>query len=188
MKRELKDLSKEEWDKLFPIALHPHDPKWPLIYKDEKDQIVNRLGNSILKIEHVGSTAIPAIKAKSYIDISIEILVEHLFNEEIIQSLEKLGYTFFRQEGKDLDYMVFVKGYNLNGEIEQVFHIHMYPSGHELLHQITFRDYLIANPERAKQYENLKTQLADQHKNDRVGYRVAKDNFILETLDLAKKL
>ncbi|WP_296623131.1 GrpB family protein [Marivirga sp.] len=188
MERELKDLTKQEWDTLFPIELYNHDSNWKQIFGNEKDKIVEKIGDRILRIEHVGSTAIPNIKAKSYIDISIEILKEDLFNEDIIESLENLNYSFFRQTGKEVDYMVFVKGYNLNGEKEQIFHIHMCPPGHELLKQINFRDYLITHPGRAKQYEELKTELAIKYKNDRVGYRVAKDDFISDTLGLAKKL
>lgn len=135
----------------------------------------------------MGSTSIPNIKAKSYIDISIEIPEENLFNEEITDALQSLNYHFFRQAGKGVDYMIFVKGYNLNGEKEQVFHVHMCPPAHEILNQVIFRNYLMANPKRAAAYEQLKTELAAKYKNDRVGYRVAKGNFITETMKMVQE-
>lgn len=185
MERKLEDLTKQEWDTLFPIELVDHNPDWKYIFEQEKLRIAEITGNKIVKIEHVGSTSIPDILAKSYIDISIEIEREYLFDEGIIEAMRDLNYHFFRQAGKDIDYMIFVKGYNLNGEKEQVFHVHMCPPEHEMLSQISFRDFLIANPERARQYEKLKIDLASRYKNDRVGYRIAKDDFIAETMDLA---
>ncbi len=187
MNKRLEDLTKEEWDTLFPIELEDPDPNWTIIFERERHQINEKIGDKIIAIEHVGSTSIPNIKAKSYIDISIEIPRNNLFDEEIIDALQDLKYHFFRQSGKGIDYMVFVKGYNLNGEREQVFHVHMCPTKHEMLNQIVFRDYLIANPKRANEYEKLKNELAAKYKHDRVGYRIAKDSFIAETMNMVKK-
>lgn len=184
MSRDLSELSKREWDTFFPIDLEEHDPNWKNIFKEERSRIIDKIGDQVLTIEHVGSTAIPGIKGKPYIDISIEILEKHLFDEKIIASLRDLNYSFFRQAGVDTDYMLFVKGYNLSSKKDQIYHIHMCPSGHKLLQQISFRDYLLNNPEKAQQYEELKTKFAVKFKNDRVGYRVAKDGFVKEVLSL----
>jgi len=187
MNKKLEDLTKHEWDTLFPIELEEHDPNWKNIFEQERRQINEKIGDKLIAIEHVGSTAIPNIMAKACIDISIEIPEENLFKEEIIDALERLGYHFFRQPGKGVDYMIFVKGYNLNGENEQVFHVHMCPPEHEILNQIIFRNYLNANPNRAAEYEQLKTELSAKYKNDRVGYRVAKNNFITETMKMVQE-
>ena len=183
MKKRLEDLTKHEWDTFFPIELEDHNTNWKSIFEEESQLINEKIGSQLIAIEHVGSTAIPEIKAKPYIDISIEIAQENLFKEEVILALESLGYHFFRQTAKGSDYMIFVKGYNLNGPKEQIFHIHMCPSGHEMLDQILFRDLLIANPKRAVEYELLKTELAASHKNDRVGYRMAKNDFIAQIMN-----
>ena len=183
MNKALEDLTKEEWDNLFPIELVDHDPHWKLIYEAEERRIIDQIGDKIIKIEHVGSTSIPAIKAKSYIDISIELRKEYLFSEDIISGLINLDYSFFRQA----DYMIFVKGYNPSGKKEQIYHIHACPPGHEILHQITFRDFLITNCERAREYERLKTELASKYKHDRTGYRKAKSRFIAETIRMAQE-
>ncbi len=157
------------------------------LFEKEKQLIHKQMGEKLIAIEHVGSTSITGIKAKAYIDISIEIPEEILFDEELIRALASLNYHYFRQAGKAADYMVFVKGYDLNGENEQIFHIHMCPPEHKMLDQILFRDYLIANPEWAREYELLKTDLATQNKNDRSGYRMAKDDFVEETMNRVKE-
>ena len=188
MKQSLDELTKKDWDTLFPIELVPHDPGWTEIFKAERQKILEKLGNeTVLRIEHFGSTSIPNISAKSYIDMIIEIPKALLFDEGIIESLSSLGYHYFRQTGNVADYMIFVKGYNLKGDNEQIFHIHMCSKENEMWGQISFRDYLISNPERAKAYEELKLKLASEYKNDRSGYRIAKSEFINETVKIAKE-
>lgn len=187
-KKTLLDLTKEDWNTLFPVKLYDHNPEWKVIFNLEKDAILGVLGDLVLRIEHFGSTSIPNIKAKPYIDIIIEIDKDMLFDEGIISKLGELGYTHFKvpeREGIDA-YMSFGKGYNIKGENEQIFHIHMCPKDNYMWNQIDFRDYLIANPDRAKAYEKLKTELADKYVNDRGNYMLSKTDFIKETLELVK--
>ena len=187
MKQRLEELTKEDWDTLFPIELVPHHPAWKEIYEAERQKIMEALGEqTVLRIEHFGSTAIPGISAKPYIDIIVEIPKALLFNGEVIEKLSGLGYHYFRQTGGGADYMIFVKGYCLQGKSEQVFHIHMASEENILWHQLAFRDYLRANPARAKAYEELKKDLARTYQNDRSGYRIAKSDFIRKTLKMAK--
>lgn len=186
MKKTLQDLTKEDWNSLFPVKLYDHNPEWKVIFEKEKDAILKALGDTVLKIEHFGSTSVPGIKAKPYIDIIIEIEKEVLFDEGIISKLSALNYTHFKvteREGIDA-YMSFGKGYNLHGEKEQIFHIHMCPKDNYMWKQIDFRDYLIANLDRAEAYEKLKLELAAKFKNDRGNYVLSKTDFIKETLDL----
>ena len=184
MEKKLENLTKQEWDTLFPVELVSHNSMWKNIYEKEEQKIIKKLGSeTIIRIEHFGSTSIPGIRAKSYIDIIIEIPKDRLFDEEIINGLIELGYTYFRQSGIETDYMVFVKGYNLKGVKEQVYHIHMCSKENKMWNQIMFRDYLIGNPARAKEYEHLKIELASNFKNDRVG----KSDFINKTLEMANE-
>lgn len=187
MPKTINDLTKKDWDTLFPIELVDHDSRWKLVFKAEAKTIQNKIGDHLIALEHVGSTSIPNIKSKDYIDISIEIKEEDLFSEALIEGMQQLGYHYFRQQSSGADYMIFVKGYRLDGTHDQVFHVHMCPRGHEMLRQINFRDYLKAHPEWAKQYEQLKLELATNYKNDRSGYRIAKSEFIQETYDLINK-
>lgn len=191
MKRSLKDLTKEDWNSLFPVELVDHNPKWKGIYEKEKQRLVSKIGEqTIVRIEHFGSTSIPKIKSKPYIDILIEIPKELLFDDGIIAHFENLGYTYFKvpeREGIDA-YMSFGKGYNPDGKKEQIYHIHMCPKENVMWNQIAFRNYLNANEERAKQYEALKLGLAAEFKNDRGAYVLGKTDFINETMRLTKEM
>ncbi len=189
MKKNLKELTKQDWDTLFPIQLVDHKPEWKQVFKLEKQKILEATKNQYFdRVEHFGSSSIPNIKSKPYIDILIEIPRKYLFNPQIIEDLKSIGYTCLTEPNNDKDnYMILAKGYNLDGTSEQVFHIHACPEEHPMLEQIKFRDYLIQNSKRAKEYENLKINLSSKFKNDRSGYRIAKTNFIKETLNITEE-
>ena len=74
-----------------PARLVPADPSWP----DQARRIVNRLqtasGHRALRIDHIGSTALPALDAKDVIDI--QITVESLaVADELAEPLLSAGY------------------------------------------------------------------------------------------------
>ena len=186
-KRKLEDLTKDDWNALFPIQLVDHNPQWKDIFEIEKQLILSKVGeDSILRIAHFGSSSIPKIKSKPYIDMLIEIPKSLLFDIGLIQKMEALGYSYFvvpKRNNFDA-YMSFGKGYHTDGTKAQIFHIHMCPDNSDMWQQLKFRDYLNANDEHAKNYENLKLELASKFKNDRGAYVLGKTEFIMETLDL----
>jgi GrpB-like predicted nucleotidyltransferase (UPF0157 family) len=190
MSKTLYDLTKEEWNNLFPIELVDHNPNWKSIFEKEKKVILSNVGSdSILRVEHFGSSSISTIKSKPYIDLLIEIPKELLFNKDLILKFKSLGYTYFKVPERNHvpAYMSFGKGYRFDGKKEQIYHIHMCPKDNVMWEQLLFRDYLNENKERAKQYEILKLELASTFRNDRGAYVLGKDKFIKETMDLIKK-
>lgn len=65
---------KDELGKLYPIFLVGYDSNWPTLFRQEKERLIGTLGrDTVLRIEHIGSTAIPDMKAKPTIDILIEL-------------------------------------------------------------------------------------------------------------------
>jgi len=43
MKKTLYDLTKEDWNTLFPIELVDHNPEWKNIYENEKQRILKKI-------------------------------------------------------------------------------------------------------------------------------------------------
>lgn len=60
----------------------------------------------------------------------------------------------------------------------------MCPAHHITWQQLEFRDFLRANPEKAREYEELKRELAVKFENDLGSYILGKTDFIKETMDL----
>ena len=178
--KPLKELTPEELGALFPIFLSDHNPDWINLYREEERLIRIALGNSgIVRISHIGSTAIPGLKAKPTIDILLEI-PEPVDEELLLNKLTELGYDFIPKPENPAPHMMFAKGYTPDGFRGQACHIHVrYPGNWE---EIRFRDYLLSHPEAAKGYEILKQHLAITFPNDREGYTEGKSEFIRELL------
>lgn len=58
--------------------------------------------------------------------------------------------------------MSFNKGYTPAGYADKVFHVHVHRIGDN--EEILFRDYLLAHPEYAEEYEKLKLSLLSKYK------------------------
>ncbi len=172
MRNNLNEMTLEELWQLFPIVLAPHNPLW----KHWAQKEINLL-NHILReyqplINHIGSTAIPSIHAKPIVDILVEVSKEMDWGK-LHDDLESSGYICMSNSVTRLS---FNKGYTPAGYAERVFHIHIHQSGDN--DEVFFRDYLIAHPEVAKEYEKLKMNLLPEFKHDRDGYTAAKAEFI----------
>ena len=148
------------------VLVLPYDDSWPSLYKLEAERIKKVLKNEIISIHHIGSTSIPGCSAKPIIDILLEvknILVIDNYNDEMIglgyEPRGELGIPgrryFSREEPKDV----------------RTHHIHSFQSGDiGLVRHLAFRDYMIAHPEDAKTYSELKQILARRFPKDIDGY------------------
>src|SRR6516225_822186 len=84
-----------------PAGLVPADPSWP----DQARRIVNRLktacGHRALRVDHIGSTAVPDFDAKDVIDI--QITVESLaVADELAEPLLSAGYPRIERITEDV--------------------------------------------------------------------------------------
>src|SRR5271170_3308792 len=66
-----------------PIPVVDYNPRWPELFAQEAARIRSALGSRALRIEHVGSTAVPGLAAKPVIDL---LLV-------VSRSAEEAGYA-----------------------------------------------------------------------------------------------
>ncbi len=156
------------------ILLTLHDPAWSQKFTDEAQLIKNVLGDELVAIHHIGSTAIRGIKAKPVIDILPEV-----HDIEKIDSLNgemvKLGYTPRGENGIPLR-RYFIK--DMNGV--RAYQTHIFQAGNpEIARHLNFRDYMRAHPDEAKAYEALKENLAAQFDNT-LDYANAKSDFVRE--------
>lgn len=182
--KSLDGMTNEELWQLFPIILSEYQDSWREDYKAESKNLESYIGvNNIVRINHIGSTAVPGLLAKPTIDILVEINNNSNLGE-LVRSMESAGYIYSPQPNNPAPHMMFMKGYTPEGFKPPVFHIHVrYPGDWD---EIYFRDYLRLHPEAVKEYGELKLRLKEKFEHDRDGYTAAKTGFIIRIVNLAK--
>lgn len=184
MNKPFNDMTNEELWELFPIVLSVHNPIWVKNYLTEKPVLEKAVGiQNIVRMNHIGSTAIPSLIAKPTIDILLEIK-DDTDNKRLISNMQSVGYIYSEQPSNPAPHMMFMKGYTPQGFKGQVFHVHVRYSGD--WDELYFRDYLLAHPEIADEYGKLKLELKKEYEHDRDGYTHAKTDFIKRITKLAR--
>ena len=160
------------------IKIVPYNSDWPLKFEHHKSRMLNALGSSAVQLEHIGSTAVPALAAKPIIDMLL--VVKDSSNESsYLPTLEGLGYVLRVREPDFHEHRMF-----RTPELD--VHLHVYSAGStEVERYITFRDRLRSNLSERKKYAQLKSQLATQSWDDMNEYANAKSSFIEETIERA---
>lgn len=166
------------------VKLFDHEKEWEFEAQRTISCLYEILGTVAKDIQHVGSTSIPAIKAKPIIDIAVA--VENLGDVlELASELNKAGF-YYRPNANLHEQLLFACGnyYDGTGDLQTHFiHVVLFDSMN-WINYINFRDYLNRNAEVAKQYENLKISLAEKLPVDfgREQYLKGKHEFIVYTL------
>ena len=169
MRKELSEMTLEELWKLFPVFLVAHDDQWIDSFNEVEKTLIGLLSNRpVLRISHIGSTAIQGIWAKNIVDVMIEIPQSADMND-LAQILEQNGFIIMSSEANRISLN---KGYTENGFANKVYHIHLRYVGDN--DELYFRDYLNEHSEVAKEYETLKLRLWKQYEHNRDAYTDAK--------------
>ena len=161
------------------VQLEPHDKRWDEAAIQTIKILKSILGDDAIDIQHIGSTAIPAIKAKPIIDIVVGVTdfdKVMLHNEQ----LRQVG-IFYR--GSDVErQLLYVMGDMENDT--RTHHIHIVKwNGTEWKNYIHFRDYLNDNENMALQYQKVKEELESKYADNRVAYTHGKQDMIDIILD-----
>ncbi len=161
------------------VQLAPYQPLWKDLFNVEAGRLRSALGRHAGQIEHIGSTAIPAMAAKPIIDMMVA--VESLGQaRRFIPILAALGYAY--QEDDPLpDCLLFIKA-PCHRETHHLFLTAVTTSFWS--EKIRFRDYLRTHPEASEAYKRLKQRLAQRYPQDRTSYTASKTTFIRGILDL----
>lgn len=183
--KELGQMNEKELGQLFPILLVEHNTDWINIYQKEKNKIEKIIVNNIIRIDHIGSTAIPELISKPTIDILLQIKA-NTDTDTMINDLVMIGYHYIKKPENPPPHIMMVKGYSKQGFIGQAFHLHIRYEGD--WDEIYFRDYLTNNHEAKNEYASLKNKLAKKFKHDREEYTKAKTEFITKITSVARNI
>ena len=160
--------------KNLTVSLAEPNAFWERAYATEAQAIGQALGDMAIDIQHVGSTAIPGIKAKPIIDIVVG--VKHFDDgPRCIPAMEAIGYDY---AGADIVPDDHLFGRGVTGETRtHLAHVVEY-QGFNWRRNIFFRDRLQGDPALALAYEELKIGLAQKYAESRAAYTGAKKDFI----------
>jgi GrpB-like predicted nucleotidyltransferase (UPF0157 family) len=149
------------------IHIVAYDPVWPETYQKQQRIIADALGIALLRIEHIGSTAVPGLAAKPIIDILI-VVADSADEASYLPRLEAAGYELrVREPGFHQHRMFRTPARDV--------HIHVWSSdAPEIARQLTFRDRLRANAYDRTRYEDTKRRLAALAWPDMNAYAEAK--------------
>jgi GrpB-like predicted nucleotidyltransferase (UPF0157 family) len=168
----------------MPIFLVPHDPQWKGKFEQERALLLEKLGDRVLSVEHVGSTAIPFIDAKPLIDILVTV-PDIAAAPWFFGPLEELGYEYFPvDERRTPERRWFCKP----NPAERTHHLHLVQTGSPWHRgSLAFRDRLLRNAGDRVRYEELKRTLAARFPDDREAYTEGKKAFIAEVIASAMR-
>jgi GrpB-like predicted nucleotidyltransferase (UPF0157 family) len=159
-----------------PVDVVDYRDAWAASFGEWRRRLHAALGEAAVRIEHVGSTAVPGLPAKPIIDVQVS--VPDVEDEaSYVPAIEELGvplrfrepeHRYFRPAGGD----------------PLTVHIHVCTAGGEWEREhVLFRDYLRADPAAQAAYARLKRELGDRYRDDRLAYTEGKTGFVLDTLD-----
>ncbi len=140
----------------YPVPIVDYDPSWPLMFEKEKNAILEAIGEKVVAIEHVGSTAIPGMRARPIIDtlIALRRLDDAI---ECIEPLRKLGYEY-----RPINETIIpgTRFFRKSAPGSNTHHIRMVEKTSDQWNDyMLFRDYLRIHLEEAGEYAKLKIDL-----------------------------
>lgn len=161
---------------MMRVEVVPHDPRWRDAFEAEAKHVAAALGENVVAVHHIGSTAIPNIFAKPVLDMLVE--VRDIAEVDGRRSaMESLGYEVMGEFG------IPGRRYFRKDSREGVrtHHVHTFEAGSaEVERHLAFRDYMTAHPVEAQAYSDLKRRLAEEHPQSIDGYMDGKDGFVKE--------
>lgn len=165
-----------------PVELLPHDPAFALAAERETARLRAVLCDHLIAVHHVGSTAIPGIRAKPVLDLMP--VVDKIGALDVRRvEIEALGYEWWGEYGLPGRRYCTLNDPDTGKRRVQ---LHCYEQGSdEIDRHLAFRDYLRAHPEVAGDYELEKTRCRALHPADSHAYNDCKSAWIKRTERLA---
>ena len=161
------------------VEVVAYDRSWPGRYERWRDLLDGQLTDTALRMEHVGSTAVPGPPAKPTIDIQIS--VADLDDESwYVAQIEQAGVQLRSRDALHRFFRPFA------GQPRDV-HVHVCQAGSDWEREhLLFRDYLRSHAGARDAYARVKWEAAQVWSDDRIAYTEAKTGVILDLLGAAE--
>lgn len=154
------------------VRIVEYDVAWPVQAKELR-RLKDVLGAVAVRLEHVGSTAVPGLAAKPILDLQLSVAAIEP-RAHYVEPLERLGYLFVAAP-ESPDFHFFAKP----PERPRTHHLHVCEvrSEHEFRH-LAVRDFLRTNSDQAATYAALKRQIVARHPHDRLACIEGKEDYV----------
>ncbi|WP_082479173.1 GrpB family protein [Methylobacterium sp. Leaf102] len=159
----------------FKVELANHDPHWLAAALAEASVLHDALGSALLFVHHVGSTAIPGLRAKPILDLLP--VVRSLCEMDLRKTnLEQIGYDWWGEFGLP------GRRYATKNEPStgrRLVQLHCYAIGApDIDRHLAFRDHLRKRPEVVAAYEIEKARCRALYPDDSHAYGACKSAWI----------
>lgn len=164
------------------IVISDYDPAWPAWFDTVRRHVWPAVNDVALRIDHVGSTAVPGLAAKPIIDLDIVVASEHDV-PLVIERLATIGYEWRGDlgiPGREALMAIDNQGlppHNLYLVVE---------NNKAHLDHWLLRDVLRTEPEARERYAALKKRNAELADRDMDVYVAAKAEFVADLLTRAR--
>jgi GrpB-like predicted nucleotidyltransferase (UPF0157 family) len=150
------------------VKVVDYDPSWPDRFEALAERVRQALGAQALRIEHIGSTAVPGLAAKPIIDILV--VVSDVEDEAaFVPALEIAGFVLRVRE----------PGHRMMRTPTKDAHLHFYESDDPAIQDhLDLRDWLMTHADDRELYAKTKRDLARQQWDDMNYYAEAKSGVI----------
>lgn len=167
--------------KARPVVISPYQPCWPEEFRTIGGRIRELVGAGAVRIDHIGSTAVPGLGAKDVIDVQVTV-ADLDRASAVAMPLRAAGF----RQGGEFVYDEFPamsladpglrKLYMREPEGERRVHIHIRELGRfNERYSLLFRDYLRASAAVRAEYEMVKRRAAQLFPESIDGYLFLKD-------------
>lgn len=158
------------------VVVVRYDQRWKQWFDALKGRLGSFLGDTALRIEHVGSTSVEGMSAKPIIDIDI-VIKDKAILPEAVKKLSDAGYVHEGDLGiEGREAFCYIGDAQLPPH-----HLYVCPEDSaELARHIAFREWLRCHPKEAEEYSRVKERGARMFPYNIEGYLEFKTPFILD--------
>lgn len=170
----------------YEVEVAPYDSRAPWVFERVAEQLAVMLPKNAL-IEHVGSTSIPGIGGKGILDCLVMVNPDQA--AQVAITLWEAGYDEDIQlRHMRADWWYAAGDFHLDDGAHYPVHIHITWTGSTFARDLLdFRDYMLANPDEASEYERLKRVWRAQSNGQRSKFTEMKTPYVEAILAKARR-
>jgi GrpB-like predicted nucleotidyltransferase (UPF0157 family) len=145
------------------ITVVRYDATWPAAFDDVDRRVRAALGDRVLALDHVGSTAVPGLAAKPVIDVDLTV-ADSADEAAYLPDLEAAGFALRIREPDWEEHRVLT-------DAALATNLHVFsPGATEPQRHLLFRAWLRHHPEDRAAYGELKSELGTRGFTDGMDY------------------